>query len=102
MHSALSYFAPHDPGYVVDVSGAGVLKSSKHQSEAQQLVAFLVSAEGQQILAHSNSFEYPLRIGAAANSALKPFDQLQPTPLSITELGDGATAVGLLQEVQLL
>jgi iron(III) transport system substrate-binding protein len=102
MHSAISYLAPHDPGYIVDVSGAGVLASSSHQTEAQELVAFLVSAEGQSILAHSNSFEYPLRIGAPADPALKPFDELQPTALSIAELGDGSTAIGLLQEVQLL
>ena len=32
---------PRDAGYVLDVSGAGILKSSKHQAEAQQFVAFL-------------------------------------------------------------
>ena len=47
MHSALATFAPHDDGYLLDVSGAGVLKSSKHQEAAQALVAFLVSAAGQ-------------------------------------------------------
>ena len=31
--SAIAFFAPHDPGYVIDVSGAAVLKSSKHQTE---------------------------------------------------------------------
>ena len=30
MHSAIAYFAPRDVGYVVDVSGAAVLKSSQH------------------------------------------------------------------------
>jgi iron(III) transport system substrate-binding protein len=102
MHSALSYFAPRDPGYVLDVSGAGVLKSSSHQAEAQQLVAFLVSKAGQTILAHSDSFEYPIGSGVAANPALKPFDELQPTNLSISQLGDGSQAVDLLQQVQLL
>ena len=29
IHSAIAYFAPHDVGYVVDVSGAGILKSSR-------------------------------------------------------------------------
>ena len=28
VHSRIAYFAPRDPGYVIDVSGAGVLKSS--------------------------------------------------------------------------
>ena len=102
MHSAVSYFAPHDPGYVLDVSGAGVLASSQHQAAAQKFVAFLVSPAGQDIIAHSNSFEYPIGSGVAANPELKPFDQLQPTDLSISQLGDGSEAVELLQQVQLL
>jgi iron(III) transport system substrate-binding protein len=102
MHSALSYLAPQDVGYVLDVSGAGVLKSSKHQAEAQKLVAFMVSAQGETILAQSDSYEYPVGSGVAANPTLKPFDQLQPTPLTIAELGDGSEAVSLLQKAELL
>ena len=33
---------------------------------------------------------------------LKPFDQLQPLDLSLSDLGDGSQAVALLQQVQLL
>ena len=102
MHSALAFFAPEDPGYVLDVSGAAVLKSSRHQSEAQQLVAFLVSPEGQAILATSDSYEYPVRTGSAASPELRPLDQLQPNSLSVAQLGDGAAAVALLQQAQLL
>ena len=63
MHSALAYLAPVDPGYIVDVSGAGVLRSSRHRAEAQRFLAFLTSAEGQRIIAHSTSFEYPIGSG---------------------------------------
>ena len=55
MHSTIAYFAPRDVGYVLDVSGAGVLKSSKHQADAQEFVAFLVSKQGQEIIAHSTA-----------------------------------------------
>jgi iron(III) transport system substrate-binding protein len=48
MHSQIAYFAPHDPGYVIDVSGAAVLKSSKHQAAAQKFLAFLVSKQGEE------------------------------------------------------
>ena len=44
IHSALARFAPHDDGYLLDVSGAAVLKSSQHQQAAQALVKFLVSS----------------------------------------------------------
>ena len=59
MHSALATSRPRDDGYLLDVSGAAVLKSSKHQQAAQALVAFLVSSGGQHVLAHSDSWEYP-------------------------------------------
>lgn len=102
MQSQLAYFAPHDPGYVLDVSGAGVLASSKHLAAAEQLVAFLVSRAGQQVMVGSDSFEYPLRTGVAAAAGLTPFDQLQPYPVTPAQLGDGSLALDLLQQAQLL
>ncbi|MGH7641561.1 MAG: extracellular solute-binding protein [Candidatus Dormibacteria bacterium] len=102
MHSAIAYFAPRDPGYVLDVSGAAVIKTSKHRAAAQEFLAFLVSHQGQELLAHSDSFEYPLGSGVVTAKALRPFASLEPAHLSIAELGDGAEAVALLQEAQLL
>jgi len=86
----------------VDVSGAGILKSSTHQAEAQKFVAFLNSAQGQEIIAHSDSFEYPIASGVTTAQQETPFDQLQPNPITIPELGTGATAIALLQKAQLL
>jgi iron(III) transport system substrate-binding protein len=102
MHSAIAYFAPHDVGYVTDVSGAGVLRSSQHATEAQKLVAFMASPQGQQIIAHSDSFEYPIGSHVSTTQPETPFNQLQPDPISIAQLGTGAQAVKLLQEAQLL
>jgi iron(III) transport system substrate-binding protein len=102
MHSAIAYFAPHNPGYVLDVSGAAVLKSSHQQAAADKFLAFLVSRQGQEILAHSDSFEYPLGSGVVTAQPLRPFASLQPAPLTIAELGDGAEAVALLHQSQLL
>jgi iron(III) transport system substrate-binding protein len=101
MHSKIAYFAPHDVGYVVDVSGAGILKSSPHQAEDQKFVAFLSSAQGQKIIAQSQSFEYPIASGVTRTGET-PFDQLQPNSITIAQLGTGAEAIKLLQEAQLL
>jgi iron(III) transport system substrate-binding protein len=102
-HSKLAYFAPHDPGYVLNVSGAGVLASSKHQAAAQQFLAYLVSKQGQEIITHSDSFEYPIASGVTATSAPEtPFSQLQPNPIDIAQLGDGQAAINLLKQAQLL
>lgn len=102
MHSQLAYFAARDPGYVIDVSGAGILASSKHQAAAQRFVAYLVSKPGQEIIAHSDSFEYPIGSGATTTEPETPFDQLKPNPINLGQLGTGTTALDLLQEAQLL
>ena len=102
MHSRIAPFAPHDPGYVVDVSGAGVLASSHHRRAAEAFVRFLVSRAGQEIIAHSDSFEYPIASGVATVQPETPFDALRPDPITIAQLGTGDEAVALLREVQLL
>lgn len=102
MHSLITYFKPRDPGYVVDVSGAGVLKSSTHQAAAQKFVSFLVSKKGQEVIAHSISFEYPIASGVTTVQPETPFQDLQPYPIGIAQLGTGAEAIALLQEAQLL
>jgi iron(III) transport system substrate-binding protein len=102
LHSAIATFAPGDPGYVIDVSGAGILKSSSHQAQAQRFLAFLTSKQGQEIIGHSESFEYPIASGVTTSQPETPFDQLQPNGITIAELGTGAEAIKLLQEAQLL
>jgi iron(III) transport system substrate-binding protein len=102
VHSKITYFAPHDPGYVLDVSGAGILKSSKNEPDAQKFLAFLVSSQGQEIIAHSISFEYPLDDGVQTTAPETPFADLQPNSISIAELGDGSTAISLLRKAGLL
>ncbi|MGP0029555.1 MAG: extracellular solute-binding protein [Acidimicrobiales bacterium] len=102
MHSKIAYFAPGDVGYVLDVSGAGILTSSTHQADAQKFLAFITSAQGQEIIAHSDSFEYPIASGVTTAKPETPFDQLRPNPISVAELGTGAEAIKLLQEAQLL
>jgi iron(III) transport system substrate-binding protein len=102
VHSAIAHLAPRDPGYVIDVSGAAVLKSSGHQADAQKFLAFLVSAQGQKIIATTDSFEYPIASGVTTGQPETPLDKLQADPINIAALGDGATAIALLQKAQLL
>ena len=102
IHSQIAYFAPMNPGYVLDVSGAGILKSSKHQAAAQLFLHFLVSKSGQEIIAHSISYEYPVASGVSTDQPETPFGMLRPYPISIAQLGTGQAAISLLREVQLL
>jgi iron(III) transport system substrate-binding protein len=98
----IAYFAPRDPGYVEDISGAAILKTSKHQAADQEFLRFLTSQAGQEVLAHSNSFEYPIRAGVAANPQLTPLSRLQPTNFTPAQLGTGLNAKELLEESGLL
>ena len=105
----ITHLAPHNPGYVVDVSGAAILKSSKHQADDQKFLAFLVSKQAQEIIAHpgtgpgdSISFEYPLASGVTTLAPETPFSQLEPYPITIAQLGTGSTAIALLRQAGLL
>ncbi len=102
IHSKIAYFAPRDPGYVIDVSGAAILKSSRAHGAAQRFLAFLVSRRGQEIIAHSLSFEYPIVSGIQPTAPETPFGELQPNSISVAQLGDGSTAIALLREAGLL
>ncbi|MEZ0577900.1 iron ABC transporter substrate-binding protein [Nocardioides sp. MH1] len=101
-HSAQYYFGDQDPGAFVSVSGAGVLDSSDMKKEAQQFVDFLVSEKGQQIIADSYALEYPLNPAVSLDDDnVKPFKQLQPPPVNVSDL-DAKAVVDLLTEVGFL
>jgi iron(III) transport system substrate-binding protein len=100
--SKITYFTPRNPGYVLDISSAGILESSKHKADAQKFLAFIVSKQGQEIIAHSISFEYPIASGVSTAAPETPFDELQPNPITIPQLGDGSNAIALLRKAGLL
>lgn len=101
-NAKLAYFAPRDPGYVEAISGAAVLKSSKHQAAAQEFVNFLTSQAGQEVLESGVSFEYPIKAGVAANPKLPPISSYQPNSFTPADLGTGEIAKQLLQEAGLI
>jgi iron(III) transport system substrate-binding protein len=93
--SRLHYFPAGDPGSVVNVSGAGVLASSKHRAEAQKFVEFLTSPAGQRIVAAGDDFEYPVRSATPPNPSLPP---LRAVPHSTARLGDDREAARLVAD----
>jgi iron(III) transport system substrate-binding protein len=101
--SALYHFRHGDIGGLINISGAGVLKSSKNQAAAQKFLAFLVSHQAQVALGESEvDFEYPLAPGVAPNKLLTPFKALQPPAISVSQLGDDQEAGALLQQAGLI
>jgi iron(III) transport system substrate-binding protein len=102
LHSALHYYAPGDVGNLLDVSGAAVLKSSHNPAAAQAFVAFLVGRTGQQVLAHSESYEYPIGSNTPVFKPLRPLSSLTPPTVSLSQLGDGSKPLALEQSLGLL
>jgi len=95
------YFGKKDPGAFLSISGAGVIRSSKHQAQAQQLVKYLNGAAGQKVLADSKALEYPIGKGAPANKVLKPLAELSPPTVNMGSL-NGPKVVQLMQQAGLL
>jgi iron(III) transport system substrate-binding protein len=100
-HVQLKYFGHQDPGAFFSISGAGVLKASKHQQEAQEFVAYLPSPAGQKILAESAAMEYPLNPKVAPNPKLKPINELDAPTIDPSTL-NGPKVVELMQQAGLL
>jgi iron(III) transport system substrate-binding protein len=98
MHSTLYYFPGHDPGSVVNISGAAVLKSSKHRSQAMAFIRFLVSPAAQKIIAKGYDFEYPARPGIHPNPQLPSLTSISSDTISPLALGNDQEAARLIQQ----
>src|SRR5664279_5172301 len=99
--SKLHYFGDQDPGAFLSVSGAGVLKSSKHQADAQKFVKFLSSEAGQKVLADSYALEYPLNPKVELGRNVKPLSELDPPAVDVSALNSQAV-VSMMQDAGFL
>jgi iron(III) transport system substrate-binding protein len=99
--SALHFFGDQDPGAFLSVSGAGVLKSSKHAKNAQTFVKFLASETGQKALAKSYALEYPLNPAVDLGRGVRPLDELDPPVVDMSAL-NGPEVISMLQDAGFL
>jgi len=100
-NTSLHYFKHQDPGAFVSISGGGVLKSSKHQEEAQKFLQYITGKEGQDVLRTGNSFEYAVGKDAASNPKLVPLKDLDAPKVDASKL-DSKKAVELMTQAGLL
>ena len=99
--SQLHFFDNQDPGAFVSVSGAGVLKSSDDASDAQDFVAYLVSEQGQQVIADSYALEYTLNPDVNLGRDVRGLSELEPPKVNVSDL-NGPRVVSLMQEAGFL
>lgn len=101
---ARNYFLPSGgPGSLLMVSGVGMLQSAAQKANAEQLIAYLLSAEAQQYFA-DQTYEYPVRPGVALPAELPPFAELDAAAaeIAIGDYTDLAGTADLLREVGIL
>ena len=99
--SELHFFGNKDPGAFISVSGAGVLKSSDDAEDAQEFVDYLVSKEGQQVIADSYALEYTLNPEVDLGRDVKPLSELDPPDVDVSDL-NGPKVVEMMQEAGFL
>jgi iron(III) transport system substrate-binding protein len=98
MHSALYFFPNHNVGSLENISGAAVIKTTKHPQQAQAFVRFLVSPAAERILARGYDFEYTTRPGIAPNPQLTPLTAIGPAAIDPKTLGNDQLASQLIEE----
>jgi iron(III) transport system substrate-binding protein len=88
-----------DRGVHVNISGAGVTRSSKNHAEAIRLLEFLVTDEAQKIYAELGQ-EYPVKQGVPLSPELKALGEFKPDTLNLALLGKyNAEAVRIFDRV---
>jgi iron(III) transport system substrate-binding protein len=97
----IGFFTPGDLGNLTNVSGAGVLISSKKYQAAQDLINFLTSAPIQQKFV-TETHEYSLIEGAKGPADVPALDQIGSPTVDLKTLSDIKTTQDLLVEVGLL
>ena len=95
------FFATGDLGNLINVSGAGVLASSKKYAAAEDLINFLTSAPTQAKFV-ADTHEYSLISGAAAPAGVPALDQIGAPAVDLATLKNIKATQDLLIEVGLL
>jgi iron(III) transport system substrate-binding protein len=77
-----------DPGALVSVAGAAILKGAENGEAAQRFLDFLLSEEGQRFYAEeAEEAEYPLIEGVEPRKGLPPLDELQGPEIELDQFG---------------
>ena len=97
------YFPNGDIGALVNVSGAGILKSSRKSKLAERFVEFALSGAGQRVFVTGNH-EYPVAKGFKADPklGLRDVRSIHAPKIDLSKLTDVRGTVRLLQEAGML
>lgn len=89
----------NDRGVHINISGAGIVKTSKNKEAATLLLEYLSSEEAQDFYASANK-EYPVLAGAMVHESIKDWGEFTEDNINVGKLGTlQKEAVFLAQEV---
>ena len=90
-----------DPGALVLVAGAGVLKASDNVKSAERFIEYLLSESAQMYFAEETK-EYPLAAGVEPVGELPPLSALDPPDVDLSNLTDLQGTLSLMRDVGIL
>ena len=89
----------NDRGVHVNISGAGIVKTTKNKTNAIKLLEYLSSEDAQDFYASANK-EYPVLNGALVHDAIRDWGEFSEDGINVSKLGSlQKEAVFLAQEV---
>lgn len=92
------YPADGDIGALVNVAGAGILRSAAHPQAAERFLEYLLSEDAQRYFAES-TFEYPLVQGVPAPEDVPPLESVKTPDVDLSDLWDLEGTLELLRDV---
>jgi iron(III) transport system substrate-binding protein len=95
------YFAPKDPGTLINVAGIGVLKTAKNKDQAFTFARFLLGEEAQEYFAE-HTFEYPIDPDVPPEAGLKPLAEIESPDVDLSDLDDLEGTIALLTDLGIL
>lgn len=98
-----TFFAPGDPGNLVNVAGVGILSSSDNEDAAMRFVSFLLSEASQEFFG-TDTKEYPVIDGVAPDEALPErgrLEQVRPS-VEFSDMADLESTLQLLRDAGVL
>ncbi|KAB1144692.1 iron ABC transporter substrate-binding protein [Streptomyces luteolifulvus] len=102
VNAKLHFLPGKDPGALINVAGAGILKDSGQSEPAQKAVDYLLSKEAQTYFADTTK-EYPLAAGVTSTvEDLPPFESLQSPDIDLGKLESLQQTLAMLQDVGLV
>ena len=100
MNVQLAFAEPGDPGALVNVSGACIVRPTDNPDGARVLMEWLLAESAQQWFVET-TFEYPLVAGVEGPDGVPPLSQVQGPDIPLAELEDLPGTLLMLQDVGL-